>query len=257
MVQSLTSRLPIRLQFTPRYSLACSWGLCFFVSAMPTKHLPSPTQLLLARGSWRTRRFSLRALVMGTRLLSLAGYNRALDEQADEVVSLAVEQGFSVLRLLGTILRGWVKVKNGDVTEGMSLLRSGSAAYRATGAKAWMPYYIALLAAVCEIAGEIQEALALVDEALQLAARTGVRWFAAELYRQKGPLLLRQEHAEAAEELYRKALRIAREQEAKLWELRAAVSLARLRCDQGRPAEACEILAPVYGWLPRASIHPI
>ena len=75
------------------------------------------------------------------------------------------------------------------------------------------------------------------------------RWFAAELYRQKGELLLRQGHAEAAEGLYRKALSIAAEQEAKLWELRAAVSLARLRRDQGLRADARDLLTPIYGWF--------
>ena len=71
----------------------------------------------------------------------------------------------------------------------------------------------------------------------------------AELNRQRGQLLQRQGHTEAAEELYGKALSIAREQDAKLWELRAAASLARLRRDQGRRAEARELLAPVHGWF--------
>jgi predicted ATPase len=84
---------------------------------------------------------------------------------------------------------------------------------------------------------------------LQIVERTEVRWLEADLYRQKGQLLLRQGHAEAAEELYRKALSIAVEQEAKLWELRAAVSLARLRRDQGRHAEARDLLTRVYGWF--------
>jgi predicted ATPase len=79
--------------------------------------------------------------------------------------------------------------------------------------------------------------------------RTGERWFAAELNRHKGQLLLRQEHPEAAEELYRKALSIAQKQQAKLWELRAAVSLARLHRDQSRRAEARDLLAPVYDWF--------
>jgi predicted ATPase len=89
----------------------------------------------------------------------------------------------------------------------------------------------------------------LLDEALQMVERTGERWFAAELNRHKGQLLLRQGHTEAAEELYRKALGIAAEQEAKLWELRAAVSLARLQRVQGRRAEARDLLAPIYGWF--------
>jgi predicted ATPase len=140
-------------------------------------------------------------------------------------------------------------VKNRGVTEGISLLRSGLAAFRATGAAAWLPYYISLLASACDIAGQVHEAVTLFDEASQTAARTGERWLEAELSRHKGRLLLQQGHAEAAEELYCKALRIAREQEAKVWELRASASLARLRCDQGRGAEARDLLASIYGWL--------
>src|SRR5262249_26493374 len=128
-------------------------------------------------------------------------------------------------------------------------LRSGSAAYLATGAALWMPHNTALLARAYEIAGQIDEPLALLDDALQIIERTGERWFAAELNRHKGELLLRQGNSEAAEELYCKALSVAKEQEAKLWELRAAVSLARLRRDQGRRAEARNLLAPVYGWF--------
>jgi predicted ATPase len=110
-------------------------------------------------------------------------------------------------------------------------------------------HYCALLATACESAGQAEEALTLLDGTLQIVERTGERWFAAELNRHKGQLLQRQGHPEAAEELYRKALGIAEAQEAKLWELRAAVSLARLRRDQGRPAEARDLLAPVYGWF--------
>jgi predicted ATPase len=84
---------------------------------------------------------------------------------------------------------------------------------------------------------------------LQISERIGERWFAAELYRHKGQLMLRQGHYETAEELCRQALKIAKEQEAKLWELRAAVALARLGRDRGRRSEAYDLLAPVYGWF--------
>jgi predicted ATPase len=132
------------------------------------------------------------------------------------------------------------------VIEGISLLRSGSSASRATGVE--QPNG-PLLAAACEIAGQLEEALTLLDDALGIVQKTGVRWLGAELNRHKGQLLLRQGHTEAAEELYRRALSIAEEQEAKLWELRAAASLARLRRDQGRRAEARALLAPVYSWF--------
>jgi hypothetical protein len=84
------------------------------------------------------------------------------------------------------------------------------------------PHHIALQASACEIAGQIEEGVVLLDDALQMVERTGKRWFAAELNRHKGQLLLRQGHSAAAEELYRRALSIAEEQEAKLWELRRA-----------------------------------
>jgi predicted ATPase len=189
------------------------------------------------------------SLGFGARLLSLVGDNAGLSERAHQLVSVASEQGFPAWVAQGPIYRGWLEVQNSDVAEGISLLRSGSSAYRATGAELWMAYHTALLARACEIAGRIEEAQALLDDALQIVERTGEQWFAAELNRHKGQLLLRQGHAEAAEELYRKALSIAEEQEAKLWELRAATSLARLRRDQGRHAEARDLLKPAYGWF--------
>jgi predicted ATPase len=112
-----------------------------------------------------------------------------------------------------------------------------------------MPYWFAQLARACEISAQIDEGLALLDDALQIAARTRAHVFLAKLNRHKGQFLLRQGHTDAAEKLYRKALGIAAEQAARLWELRAARSLARLRRDQGRSAEARDLLAPVYGWF--------
>ena len=147
------------------------------------------------------------------------------------------------------MFRGWAELKNGDVAEGMSLLRSGWDAHRATGAGLLVPYYTALLASACEIAGQIEESFALVDDALRMIERTGERWFAAEVHRQKGQLLDRQGQSDAAEEMYRKALSVAADQEAKLWELRATANLARLHRDLGRRAEARELLAPIYGWF--------
>jgi predicted ATPase len=196
------------------------------------------------------------SLSMDAHLLSIIGDDIGLQQRVDGLVAVATDQGFPFYRAMGAIYRGWVKAKNADVTEGLSLLRAGSSAYCATGAAVWMPLYTALLAGACEIAGQIEEGAARLDQALQLVERTGERWFAAELERQRGQLLLRQGQAEAAEELYRKALRIAREQEAKLWELRAAASLARLWRNQDRRAAARHLLAPVYGWFTEGFATP-
>jgi class 3 adenylate cyclase/predicted ATPase len=189
------------------------------------------------------------SLTGSARLLALVGDNVTLDQRADQLLAVATEQGFPVWLALGTLFRGWVKVQNGDVGEGISLMRSGLTACRATGQDGNMTAFIALLARAFEIAGQIEEAQTQLSDALQIAETTGERWLAAELYRHKGQLLLRQGHMEAADGLYRNALGIAREQEAKLWELRAAMSLAGLRHDQDRRAEARGLLAPVYGWF--------
>jgi predicted ATPase len=144
-------------------------------------------------------------LTVGTWFLSLDGNDAALNERAEELVALTTEQGFPHWGAVGTLLRGCATVKNGDVTEGMSLLRSALAAYRATGAELFAPLFLSHLARACEITGRIGEAFALLDDALQIVERTGERWIAAELNRHKGRLLLTQGHAEAAENFFRKA----------------------------------------------------
>ena len=115
------------------------------------------------------------SLSIGARLVSLVGDDAALNERADQLDAVATERGFLYWSTLGTIYRGWVKVKNGDVTEGLSLLRRGSSAYRATEAEAWLPYHVALLGRACEIAGHIEEAATLLDDALGIVERTGER----------------------------------------------------------------------------------
>jgi class 3 adenylate cyclase/predicted ATPase len=181
------------------------------------------------------------------RLLSLSGDSAALNERAGQLIAVATEQNFPLYRILGTIYRGWVKVNTGDLQAGISLLRSGSSAYVATGAQSRISYHTALLAKACEIAGQVEEALVHLDNSLQLADAIGEHWFMAELYRHKGRLMLWQGNIEGAAALYRQALTIAKEQEAKLWELRAAVNLASLIRDRDRRSEARDLLAAVYG----------
>ena len=189
------------------------------------------------------------SLSIGTRALSLIGDDATLDEWAGQLVAVATEQSYPHWRGEGTAFRGWVNVKKGAVAEGISLLRDGIAGYRATGAELYIPHHLALLARACDIAGQFDEAMSLLVDALRIVERTGERWFAAELYRRKGELQLRQGCFEAAEEQHRQALSIARKQGARLWELRAAMSLARLRRAHGRHSAAREPLAPVYGWF--------
>jgi predicted ATPase len=235
--------------FSPEIGSQGILGIVFFCLGFPDQAL-AQCNAAIAEARRLAHPPSLASTLSdGAAVLALAGDNAALNEWAHELLALASDQGFPYYRALGTIGLGWARVMNGDVTEGISLLRSGSTAYRASGAEAYTPHHLALLARAFEISGQIEKSLTLVDDASQIVERTGARWFASELNRHKGQLLLRQGQPEAAEELYRKALSIAEEQEAKLWELRAAASLDGLRREQGRRAEARDLLAPVYDWF--------
>jgi class 3 adenylate cyclase/tetratricopeptide (TPR) repeat protein len=233
---------------TPTVNLAAWLGNVLFILGYPDQALARNYAAITEARGFVRQQFLAVSLTTSTRLLSLVG-DPALAEQADELVALATEQGFPQWRSLGEIYRGWAKIKNGDVAEGKALLHAGSAALRATRTVLFVPHYLDLQAAACGIAGQTEEALSLLDDALQRVDRTGERWIQAELNRHKGQLLLRQGRAAAAEQLYHKALSIARKQDAKLWELRAAASLARLHRHQGRLTEARDLLAPVYGWF--------
>jgi predicted ATPase len=239
----------------PQLAAQAHLGIVLFCLGFPDQALArSRAAIAEARQLAHPRSLAV-TLALGCRLLVLVGDDAALSRRADELASLATEQGFAV-GAQGTVYRGWVKVKRHDLAEGVSLLRGGAAAYRARRAELWMPHFLAVLAEACEIAQEIEEGLSLLDEGLGIAERTGARWFAAELNRQKGRLLLRQGQPATAEEVYRKALDIAREQEARLWELRAAASVVRLWCDQGRRAAARDLLAPVYDWFTEGFATP-
>jgi predicted ATPase len=172
-------------------------------------------------------------------------------ERAAAAISLSQEQGFAQWMAMGAILHGWARVQQGHVKEGIAQLSDGLRALQATGAVIARPYDLALLAEAHGIQGEPEEGLALLTEALTLVDTTGERWYQSELYRLKGALLLQQSSSNQteAESCFHQAIAVAQNQHAKSLELRAATSLARLWQQQGKRAEAHELLAPVYGWF--------
>jgi predicted ATPase len=128
-------------------------------------------------------------------------------------------------------------------------MRSAIDASREINAELYRPMHLGLLATVYGSLNEREVSLALFDEACATVEKTEERLFEAELHRLRGELLLASGEKSDAEKSMARALEIARRQQARMWELRAAVSLARLRRDQGRRAEARDLLAPVYGWF--------
>jgi predicted ATPase len=177
---------------------------------------------------------------------------RGTQERAEALRALAQEQGFAYRLAQAMFKLGLAAVAQGQVAEGLAQMRQGMAASRATGAELGLPHRLGRLAEAQGEAGQPAEGLAVLAEALATAERTGDRRSDAELYRLKGELLLqraRQGDGVEAEACFHQALAIARHQQAKSWELRAAMSLSRLWQRQGKRAEARQLLAEVYGWF--------
>jgi predicted ATPase len=170
---------------------------------------------------------------------------------AATAIRLAQEQGFTQWRAIGALQQGWALVQQGQAQEGLAQLTEGLGAFRATGAEINRSYFLALLAETYGTMAHPEAGLTILREALTHVDSSGERFYEAELHRLKGALLF-QQHADnqaEAETCFHHALDLARHQQAKSFELRAATSLARLWHQQGKRQEAHDLLAPVYGWF--------
>jgi predicted ATPase len=165
------------------------------------------------------------------------------------MLDLGRQQGFPIYVAAGTFNRGWLLVQDGSGNEGVALMHQTLSLLRANGDEDFLPYSLALLAEAHGKVGQTAAALGLLDEALARVERTDERLFEAELHRLKGELLLASSGADQAKACLRRAIEVARAQDAKLWELRAALSLARLWAEHGQRGKAHDLLAPVYGWF--------
>ena len=175
----------------------------------------------------------------------------AVHAHAVATVALSTEQGFTQYEALATSLRGWALAMQGQDEAGLTQVRQGITAWRATGAVLFVPYYGTVLAEVSAHLGHTEDGLQALAEAHTLVQQQEERWWEAEIFRLRGVLLLQQTGTPQAEaEIWlRRALDVARRQEAKSLELRAAMSLACLWQQQGKCQEAHDLLAPIYGWF--------
>ena len=175
----------------------------------------------------------------------------AVHEHAEATVALAVEHGLPFWAAGGRSFRGWALAMQGQGEVGMAQVHQGVTAWRATGAALLVPYFCTMLADVAAHLGHLEDGLQALAEAHTLVEQHEERYWEAEVCRLRGVLLLRQtgtSQAEAETWLQR-ALDVARRQEAKSLELRAAMSLSRLWQRQGKCQEAYDLLAPIYGWF--------
>jgi predicted ATPase len=175
----------------------------------------------------------------------------AVQAQTDVLLTLATAQGFPLHVGWGTFWRGWALAMQGQGEAGMAQMHQGMAAVLAAGQMVSRPHCLVLLAEAAGHAGQVEQGLSLLAEAQTVVKANGQGDLLAEAHRLQGELLLRQAIPDAtqAEACFQQALTVARRQQAKSWELRAASSLARLWQQQGKRTEARELLAPIYGWF--------
>ena len=176
---------------------------------------------------------------------------QATQMRAEASCALAGEQGFAFFVAFGTVLRGWALAEQGQSEAGIRQMHEGMAACRSTGAEADRPYFLALAAEAYGRGSRYDEGLAMLEEALALVEQSEERYWEAEIHRLKGVLLLARsaEQQMEGEACWHTALAVARRQQAKSLELRAAMSLSRLWQRQGKGTEAHALLAPIYGWF--------
>ncbi len=192
-----------------------------------------------------------RALYWDAVLKQFVGDWQAASARAEEAIAIANKHGFAYILAVGPILLGWALVRQGQAAEGARQVRQGVDAYRAINAKIQLPHFLVPLAEAARALGRPEDGLDVLAEAMAMVENTGERYFEAELHRLTGELLLDRSPSDhgPAEVALSKALAVARAQQAKSLEFRAATSLARLWQAQGKSTEANDLLTPVYNWF--------
>ena len=181
----------------------------------------------------------------------LCGDYAAANTRSDEAIPLAEEKGAAPWKAWGMLVRGCVLAQTGKAVQALEIMTQGMSAWRSTGATVYMPLFLSPLARCYAELGKFNDAWHHIGEAMATVKTTKESWCEAEINRIAGEIALmsRDRAAAKGEAYFQRALAIARQQQAKSWELRAAMSLARLWRDQGKGQQARELLAPVYGWF--------
>jgi class 3 adenylate cyclase/predicted ATPase len=171
--------------------------------------------------------------------------------QADELVALADEKGAVFWKASGGLVKSWLFVLTGRASDAITSFSSAIAMFRSTGATIFVPLFLSILGSAFAELRQFDQARRCIDEAMALAEASGERWFDAEIYRIAGEIELRSSERKGpnAQRYFGQALGVARAQQARSCELRAATSLARLWRGQGRRTEARDLLAGVYDWF--------
>jgi predicted ATPase/class 3 adenylate cyclase len=193
----------------------------------------------------------------GNWALEGAGSAQAMLKSTDEVLDLSAEQDFTLAIATANVMRGWCLGTLGQAVEGISRILFGIEKCREAGCKAVVPFFLIVLAEVNGMAAQPEQGLKRIRESLVLSEKTKERWVDAEAHRIGGTLWLMLDQQSSAEDSFRRALETAQHQNAKFWELRAAVDLARLWRVQEKRCQAREVLGPIYAWFTEGLNTPV
>ncbi|MCI0419596.1 MAG: hypothetical protein L0312_10300, partial [Acidobacteria bacterium] len=252
----------------PGVAMPCSaaWALWFL--GQPDQALGRIREALTLAGELSEPHGLVHALFFKAILHQLRREEQMAQEHAEAAIAVSREHGLVPYQAMATVTRAWALIKQGRQDETIDQIRQGLAAHQATGTEVMRPHFLALLAEALGANGRADEGLRVLEDALAMAHRTREAYYLAELYRIKGELLVLQPTGRdlsraaprgkvvvepnppvlpQAEGCFRQSIKIAQQQQAKSWELRAVTSLARLYQNQGRQEEARGLLAQIYG----------
>jgi tetratricopeptide (TPR) repeat protein len=191
------------------------------------------------------------ALLFASWTYAFCGNYAAANARVDELVALADEKGSVLWKAAGVVEQSVLMTLAGKASGAVHMLTSGIDALRSTGATVFVQWFLSHLARAYAEVGQFDDAWRCIAEAITAIETSKEKWCEAEVNRVAGEIALKSPEPDTAkaEAYFERALSIARQQQAKSWELRAAMSMARLWRDHGKQQQARELLAPVYGWF--------
>jgi predicted ATPase/class 3 adenylate cyclase len=226
-------------------------SLAFWMLGYPTAALADANQAITdAREIGQAATLMYAFVVVGL-TLAFCGDLPTAKALLDEVLPLAEEKGTPWWKAFAMMELGWLLTLAGKASDAALLTVSGISLFRSIGSTYWLPTFLSSLARAHADLSKFDDAWSCLSEAMTAIERTGETWFEAEVNRIAGEIALISPEPDAAkaQACFERALDVARKQQAKSWELRAATSLARLWRDQGKVQQARELLAPIYGWF--------
>jgi class 3 adenylate cyclase/predicted ATPase len=242
-------RLATRFGQDVRVAILSHWSLGLWVLGFPETARKYAEQALEDARLIGHAATLMTALTVTSLTLIHRGNYFAANSQAEEDIALAHEKSATFWKAIGKALKGCVLALMHYASEAVDTINSGIALWRSTGATVYMPIYLSHLSIAFTQLNRFESAWRCIEDARIAVKTTRESWYESEVHRIAGEIAALSSDPEKATAYFERALTVAREQQAKSWELRAAMSMARLWRDQGKRQQAHDLLAPVYGWF--------